>query len=188
MVAASTGMMLASNPASNARTRCRPVWRGIEPGGKQDGGVIDQRLLRSPPGDRAARNAQSMKSRCRFRSPPNSKTVVRSPISRQRSLEVIAQLGVADEDDGELPATFGNKLDQTLQRGERLGMQVVGIVDEQGGGGTWLSGTARSGRVRGVPTGWEWRRSCRRTDHRTMPIPAAALRSSPSPGSAPARQ
>ena len=38
---------------------------------------------------------------------------------------------MADQHDGQLPAAFGDQLDQALERGERLGVQVVGVVDEQ---------------------------------------------------------
>lgn len=48
----------------------------------------------------------------------------------QRTLQVVPELGMADQDDGELAASFRHQLDQALERGQRLGMQIVRVVEE----------------------------------------------------------
>ena len=44
--------------------------------------------------------------------------------------QVIFELGVADQNDGELSAAFHDEFDETFERGQRLGVQGVGVVDE----------------------------------------------------------
>ena len=49
----------------------------------------------------------------------------------QRAFQVVAQLRMADEDHGQLTAALGDKLNEALERGQRLWVEVVGVVDEQ---------------------------------------------------------
>ena len=48
-----------------------------------------------------------------------------------RAAQVVLQLWMPDQHDGQLPAAFGNQLDETLQSGQRLWMQIVRVVDEE---------------------------------------------------------
>ncbi len=48
-----------------------------------------------------------------------------------RPAQVVPQLGMADQHDGELAAALRHEFGEALEGGQRLGVEVVSVVDEQ---------------------------------------------------------
>src|ERR1019366_10590772 len=48
-----------------------------------------------------------------------------------RTAQVVLELWMPDQHDRQLPAAFGDEFDETFQRDESLGMEVVRVVNEQ---------------------------------------------------------